>query len=104
MISKPTDHHEAFEQAIAIYDWLSHWYSGMGCDKYAAMSKITGEYKLQTICSIDYDCTLPYDHEDKDQENEGVVMIYQELSEENWSEVFDNFCSYMDNEWDDDEC
>lgn len=102
MIQRPTDHHEAFEQAIALYDWLSHWYSGMYCDKYAAMSKIVGDYKLSHRESIDYDCDLPYDHEDKDQENEGIVMLYHELTEDNWSQVFENWCDYMDNEWDDD--
>ena len=102
MIARPNDHHEAFEQAVALYDWCSHWYSGMYCDKYAAMSKIISDYRLVNRSCIDYDCTLPYDHEDKDQENEGIVMIYQELTEDNWSEVFDNFCDYMDNEWDDD--
>lgn len=102
-MQRPNDHHEAFEQAIALYDWLSHWYGGMSCPKYVAMSKIVGDYKLVNRSCIDYDCELPYDHEDKDQENEGIVMLYHELTEENWEECFENFCDYMDNDWDNDD-
>ena len=102
MITRPTDHHEAFEQAIALYDWCSHWYSGMGCDKYAAMSKIVGDYKLNNRACIDYDSVLEYGDDDFDEENEGIVMLYHELTEDNWSQVFENWCDYMDNDWDDD--
>lgn len=104
MINKPTDHHEAFEQAIALYDWCSHWYGGMGCDKYVAMSKLSGEYRLDSKCSIDYDSEAVYGDADFDEENESIIMIYKELTEENWQEIFDNFCDYMDNEWDDEAC
>ena len=102
MIQRPTDHHEAFEQAIAIWYWCTHWYSKFDA-KHEAFCKITGQYNLSNIPSIDFDSDLEYGHPDFDEENEGIVMLYHELTEDNWSQVFENWCDYMDNEWDNDD-
>ena len=97
------DKSEAFDYAIALSDWLSHWYGGMGCEKYAAYSKITGEYQLVNRSSIDYDNEAEYGDESFDEENENIIMIYRDLTEENWKDTFKQFCDYMDNEYDNEE-
>ena len=90
------DHGEAFDWAWALYSWFNHWHGGRGCDKYAAMCKMSGEYKLTRVPAIDFD-------NNKHDEYEMAVMYYNEITEDNWQELFDKFCDYMDNEWDDDE-
>lgn len=94
---KPTDNHEAFEMAIAIWYWLSHWHGGMWCEKYSAMCQLTAEYGLGNIPSIDMD-------DEEDDENYMVRSYYQDLSEDNWKQVFEDWCEYMDNEWDSEAC
>jgi len=78
------DNATAFDVAIALWTWLSEWHEGMMSDKYAAMSKLTGEYKLENIPSLD----------------EMTEFWYNQISEDNWEEVFNEFCLYMDNCWD----
>lgn len=97
MIQRPNDNCEAFDMAIALWYWLSHWYGGMHCPKYAAMCRITGEYGLGNVPSIDMD-SEEYD------EDEMVRMCYHELNEDNWEQVLENWCDYMDNEWELDAC
>lgn len=102
MFEQITEHSQAFDYAIALSDWLSHWHEGQYSEKYAAMSKIYGEYKLVNHSSIDYDA---YDSEDEttfNMEDEPIIMIYKELNEDNWKDAFNMFCDYMDNEWYDD--
>ena len=101
-MQKPSDHNEAFEQAIAIWYWCTHWYNKFDT-KHVAFCKITSDYKLSNIPDIDFDSTAQYGDDDFDEENEGIIMLYHELTEENWEESFENFCDYMDNDWDDDD-
>jgi len=82
-----TDKCEAFDVAIGLYEWLSHNYGGMGCDKYAAMSKMVGEYRLSS----------------RGIDSEGSQMVYDELDEDNWEGLFMEFCRFMDDEWDDED-
>lgn len=90
---KLTDNCEAFDYAIALWYWLSHHYSGQGCDKYTAMSKIDYDYKLSNIPSIDFD-------EESDCCDEAMIRdYYADLNESNWRQRYDMFCEYMDNEW-----
>ena len=86
------DNGDAFDAAIALYYWLSHWHCGQFSDEYKAMCKITGEYKLENIPDIDFEDT-------DDDENFNTRMIYEELDDSNWQEYFDSFCEYMDNKW-----
>tara|TARA_R110000744_G_scaffold252176_1_gene367985 strand:+ start:502 stop:825 length:324 start_codon:yes stop_codon:yes gene_type:complete len=97
------DNHEAFEYAIALSDWLSHWYGGMSCPKYAAYCKIGYDYKLVNRSSIDYDSNAEYGDKNFDEENETIIMLYKDLTEDNWEYTFDQFCNYMDNSWDNEE-
>ena len=99
MINRVSDNFEAFEMAFAMYSWLSHWYSGMGCDKYAAMSRMISEYKLSNVPSIDFD-----GEENWDSEYELAIQYYHELTEENWEETFEAWCEYMDTQWDLEAC
>jgi hypothetical protein len=92
MIQRPNDNCEAFDQAIAIWYWCTHWYSKFDA-KHEAFCRIESEYKLRNIPSIDFD-SEEYD------EDEGVRFVYHELTEDNWEQVFENWCDYMDNEWD----
>ncbi len=78
------DKNDAFNVAIGLYTWLSHNYSGMYCDKYAAMSKLVGEHNL----SIRGD-----ELEDEEQ------LIYDELSEENWAICWETLDDYLTNKW-----
>ena len=94
-MEKISDKSEAFDAAIALYTWLSHNHEGQFSDKYAAMSKIIGEYGLKNVPDIDIDNT------DEDSDYETVVMIYHELTEDNWEEYFEDFCTFMDSEYDD---
>lgn len=100
MISPINDHCEAFDAAYAIWYWLSHNYEGMYCPKYAAMS-LSHDYKMTNIPSIDFDSELEYGHEDYDEENEGTVMRYHEITEDNWEQAVSEFRDFMDNKWDD---
>lgn len=95
------DHCEAFDYAFALWYWCTHHYSKFDA-KHEAFCKITSDYGLTNIPDIDFD--LEYGHPDYDEENGGAIMIYHELTEENWTEYFDAFCDYMDNEWHDDAC
>jgi len=88
------DKSEAFDHAIALNYWLSHNYMGQFCDKYAALSKIIGEYKLTRPPKIDFEVQWH-----PDDENYEIARIYNELNEDNWSETFNIFCNYMDNHW-----
>lgn len=84
---------EAFDWAWAFFYYLSHNYNGMGCPKYAALSKLTSEYELSDIPSIDMDNN---DCEDYTM----AVFYYHDLDEDNWESHFDIFCLFMDNKWD----
>ena len=95
MIQKITDKCEAFDWAWAFSGWLSHNCGGRGCDKYAALCKLFAEYKLTNTPEIDFDNNVHDDYE-------MAVMYYNELTELNWEDYFDEFCDYMDNYWDDD--
>lgn len=84
MFDEINDKSSAFDAAIGLYVWLSENYNGMGDEKYAAMSKIVGEYKLVHKSGLD----------------EMSEMFYNELTEENWEECFEKYCHFMENEWD----
>jgi hypothetical protein len=77
----------AFDIAIGLYEWLAHNYAGWRCEKYGAMCHITDIYSLQSR-GLD----------------EMAEFYYDELTEDNWKEAFDDFCKYMDNEWDLEAC
>ena len=79
---------QAFDVAIALYEWLSHWYSGKFCPKYEAMCTIVCHYELNHRGGLD-ECSQWY---------------YDELSEDNWQDAFDEFCDYMDTQWDLEAC
>lgn len=99
-VRKINDHCEAFDWAFGLWYWLTHHYSKFDA-KHEAFCKITGEYNLSNIPDIDFDSELEYGQDGYDEENEGAIMVYHEITEENWQEYFDNFCDYMDNDWDD---
>lgn len=87
MFDEINDKSTAFDACIGLYIWLSENYAGMGDEKYAAMSKIVGDYKLQLKHGLD----------------EMSQMYYDELTEENWSDCFEKFCEFMDEKWDNEE-
>lgn len=91
---------EAFDYAFGLYYWLTHWYSKFD-EKHEAFCKITSEYGLGNIPEIDFDSTAEYGDDDFDEENEGAIRVYHDLTEDNWKETFEAFCDFMDNEWDD---
>lgn len=99
MISPINDKCEAFDAAFGIWYWLSHWHGGMSCPKYAAMS-FSHDYNMSNIPCIDFDNDVEYGHEDFDEENEGAIMRYHELNENNWEQAVNEFRNFMDNEWD----
>ena len=104
MIRKINDHCEAFDWAFGIWYWLSHWHDGQFGARYAAMCQITEQYKLRNIPSIDFDSEAVYGDDDFDEDNEGAIMVYHEINEENWEEFVDEFCRYMDDDWEKDAC
>ena len=79
---------QAFDIAIALYEWLSHWYGGKSCPKYSAMCMITCHYRLEHRGGLD----------------EMTQMYYDDLTEDNWQDAYNEFCEYMDNEWDKEAC
>jgi len=82
------ENHEASDWAIAIYTWLSQNYNGQNCEKYAAMSKMSSAYGLDVREGLD-DMTQVY---------------HDEITEENWENIFSIFCKYMDEEYDKNRC
>lgn len=74
----------AFDIAIALYTWLSEWHGGMRSDEYAAMSTMISVYKLGGNISLD----------------EMSEMYYNDISQDNWQDIFQEWTDYMDNKWD----
>lgn len=87
MFDKIEDKCQAFDVAIALYTWLSHWYDGMYDTKYAVMSELVGKHKL-VIKS--------------DSLGENELFIYDELSEDNWQECWTMLEDYLNNKWNED--
>jgi len=98
MLEKINNKGEAFDWAWALWYWFSHNYGGMGCDKYAALCKLTSKYGLSNIPTIDMEEFI-------DDEYEMARMYYGMLEgyPESWEEQFDEFCRFMDDEWDSEE-
>jgi len=90
------DHFDAFMWAYAIWYWLSHHHEGQASDKYAAMSMST-IYNMTNIPSIDFDS------QEHDDENEMAIEYYHQINEDNWNDIYNEFCNYMDNDWDNDD-
>lgn len=86
------DHSDAFSWATALWYWCTHNYSKFDA-KYVAFCKISDEYGLKNIPDIDFDNNTCEDYEID-------VMNYHEINEDNWGDIFNTFCDYMDNEWD----
>jgi len=82
------DNCTAFDVAIAMYIWLSEWHDGQWGDRYQAMSKMSLDYNLQVRGGLD----------------EMSQMYYDEITEENWSDLFEQWVNYMDNCWDLEAC
>ena len=82
---------EAFDMAIALWYWCTHNYSKFDA-KHEAFCKITEDYKLSNIPSIDFDST---EEDDYDM----VRMMYHNITEDNWEQTYQDFCDFMDNEW-----
>lgn len=87
------NHGDAFDWAYAIWYWLSHWHEGQSSDKYAALS-MSVTYNMTNIPDIDFD--------DIDFDNEycNAIEYYHTINEDNWEEIYKQFCNYMNNEWD----
>ncbi len=83
--NKIKDNTEAFDKAIAIWYWLSHWHGGQTCDKYAAMCQLGVKHKLNVKEDLD-DSTQHY---------------YDELNEDNWESEYQELDRYLDDEWED---
>lgn len=83
---------EAFDWAYALWYWCTHNYSKFD-EKHEAFCKISGEYKLTNIPDIDFE-------DNKCDEYDSAVMYYHEIDEGNWKDKFNNFCHFMDNDWD----
>jgi hypothetical protein len=81
---------DAFDHAWAIWYWLSHWYGGMSCPKYAAMCSIP----VSNVPSIDFDGKPEYD-------TEMAVNIYHEITEDNWEEYYQELMRFLEEDWDD---
>ena len=78
-----TENHEAFDIAIALYNWCSHNYNGMSCEKYAVMSSLVSTYKMSNIPEND----------------ENTEFYYNDLDENNWEETKQELFRYLDNDW-----
>ena len=86
------DKGQAFDWAWALYHFLSHNYGGQGCTMYSCLNRLTLEYELRNVPTIDFE------NNDCD-EYEMAVMYYNELDNHNYQEYFNTFCHYMDNDW-----
>jgi cephalosporin-C deacetylase-like acetyl esterase len=82
------DNCTAFDVAIAMYIWLSEWHDGQWSDRYSAMCKMGSDYNLQVRGGLD----------------ESSQFYYDEITEDNWSELFDEWVEYMDNKFDLEAC
>lgn len=94
---KINDNCEAFDWAWALYHWLNLWHDGIHCDKYEALCRLCEDYKLANVPDIDFnnnDC----------DEYDMAVIYYHDLDQENWAKHFDKFCTYMEEEWDNEAC
>ena len=99
-MKKPIDNYEAFDQAFAIWYWLSHNYDGMFDPKYSAMNTLTSDHKLTNPPSIDFDTK-----EDLDNVDESLIIeLYHAMNEENWEENFKNLCDYLENDFEKNSC
>lgn len=97
MVNKVNDNYEAFEMAFALWYWCTHNYSKFDA-KHEAFCKITSEYKLNNIPSIDFDA------DEWDDEYYQVISYYHDLNEDNWKETFEAWCDYMNTRWDLEAC
>jgi len=93
MVNRVNDPCEAFDMAFALWYWCTHNYSKFDA-KHEAFCKITGEYRLSNIPSIDFDT------DEWEDEYYMAISYYHDLNEDNWKETFEAWCDYMDNEWD----
>jgi len=82
---------EAFDVAIALYNWCAHNHEGQFSDKYKALS-IASDYNMTNIPEIDENT--------KGDAYEEAVFIYSALDELNWSNYYDAFIHFMENDWD----
>jgi len=88
------DHADAFDWAYAIWYWLSHNHEGQTSDKYAALS-MSDTYNMNNIPDIDFE-----DTEFSNEEYFNCTEYYHQINEDNWENIYNEFCSYMDNDWD----
>lgn len=96
-MDKITDHYEAFNFAFGIWTWLSHNHEGIRCEKYAYMSTMPSRHNMSNIPDIEVD-NDDYDN----NENYEAVMIYNMMTDDNWTEYTEEFERYMSEDWDND--
>jgi hypothetical protein len=74
----------AFDIAIALYTWLAENHGGKSSLEYQALSSISYDYQLRGNISLD----------------EMSEFYYNDISQDNWQDIFEEWKHYMDNEWD----
>lgn len=76
---------EAFDIAIALYNWCADNHEGMMSDKYSIMSTLISTYNMSNIPSID----------------DSTELYYNGLDESNYISTKQVLFDYLDSEWDD---
>jgi hypothetical protein len=77
------DNSEAFDIAIALYNWCAENHEGQNSDQYAIMSELVGTHNMSNIPEID----------------DSTELQYNNLDDTNFQEIADDLFYYLDNEW-----
>lgn len=78
---------DAFSWAVALFTWLSENNEGDKSHEYEAMTKLIVVHQLVVRGGM----------EEEDREK------YEEITKENWKQIFERFEDYMITKWGDDE-